>query len=213
MGSTFICHITKFNWLIKNNKISKFGTVYDTHQIFGTVAGELVSFYYSFGLTFTNFVSSGAVLQYMSDEDQKDRLDRIKQYLASTSADRKSQTIDNPLFQHSIQKEPVGVPISSPDSDSDESVSNYSSMAQNRTLKELAVPDVDHQPLCIQHAPLDMNYELMSGLSSFDFIPWIARRGPEQTLKGIPYSVFQYEACCCHGRTDQTPSISFLFEG
>ena len=61
-----------------------------------------MSFYYSFGLTFTNFVSSGAVLQYMSDEDQKDRLDRIKMYLASTSADRKSQTIDNPLFQRSV---------------------------------------------------------------------------------------------------------------
>lgn len=142
MGSTFICRFTKINWLIKKNQNSKFGTVYDTHQIFGAVAGELVSFYYSFGLTFTNFISSGAVLQYMSDEDQNNRLDAIKQYLASTSVDRKSQTIDNPLFQCSTQKEYVGVPIISPDSDSNESVSNYSSMAQNRTLKELAGPNV-----------------------------------------------------------------------
>ena len=100
----------------------------------------------------------------MSDEDQKDRLDKMKQYLVSASANRKSQTVDNPLFQRSIQKEPVGVPNLSPDSDSDESVSHYSSMAQDRTLKELAAPDVDHQPLCIQYAPLDVNFELKSGL-------------------------------------------------
>ena len=100
----------------------------------------------------------------MSDEDQKDRLDKIKQYLVSASAKRKSQTIDNPLFQRSRTEEPVGVPILSPDSDSEESVSSYSSMAQNRTLKELAAPEVDHQPLCIQYAPLDVNFELKSGL-------------------------------------------------
>ena len=88
-----------------------------------------MSFYYSFGLIFTNYISSGAVLQYMSDEDQKDRLDKIKQYLVSASAKRKSQTIDNPLFQRSRTEEPVGVPILSPDSDSEESVSSYSSMA------------------------------------------------------------------------------------
>ena len=94
----------------------------------------------------------------MSDEDQKDRLDKIKQYLVSASAKRKSQTIDNPLFQRSRTEEPVGVPILSPDSDSEESVSSYSSMAQNRTLKELAAPEVDHQPLCIQYAPLDVRF-------------------------------------------------------
>ena len=59
---------------------------------------------------FTNFVSTGAVLQYMSDEDQKERLDKIKQYLVTASANRKTQTIDNPLFQRSIHSEPVGVP-------------------------------------------------------------------------------------------------------
>ena len=76
------------------------------------------------------------------------------------------------------------MPIISPDSDSDESVSNYSSMAQNRTLKELATPDVDHQPLCIQYAPLDVNFELKSGLihllPSFHGLP---REDPNKHLK------------------------------
>ncbi|XP_062086125.1 uncharacterized protein LOC133792231 [Humulus lupulus] len=37
-------------------------------------------------------------------------------------------------------------------------------MAQQRTLKELAVPNLDQQPLCIQYPPLDVNFELKSGL-------------------------------------------------
>ncbi|XP_062100551.1 uncharacterized protein LOC133806469 [Humulus lupulus] len=37
-------------------------------------------------------------------------------------------------------------------------------MALQRTLKELATPDLDQQPLCIQYPPLDVNFELKSGL-------------------------------------------------
>ena len=36
--------------------------------------------------------------------------------------------------------------------------------AQNRTLKELAAPDVTYQPLCIQYPDLDVPFELKSGL-------------------------------------------------
>ena len=100
----------------------------------------------------------------MSDEDTKGRLDAIKEYLATTSAARKSQIINNPLFQLAHRVEPVKVPKLSSESDSDKSTTQYHDMAQNRTLKELAAPDVDHQPLCIQYAPLDVNFELKSGL-------------------------------------------------
>ncbi|XP_062089661.1 uncharacterized protein LOC133796197 [Humulus lupulus] len=48
-------------------------------------------------------------------------------------------------------------------------------MAQQRTLKELAVPNLDQQPLCIQYPPLDVNFELKSGLinllTSFHGLP------------------------------------------
>ena len=34
----------------------------------------------------------------------------------------------------------------------------------DRTLKELAAPDVAYQPLCIQYPDLDVDFELKSGL-------------------------------------------------
>ena len=36
--------------------------------------------------------------------------------------------------------------------------------ANNRTLKELATPDLDQQPLCIQYPNLEVAFELKSGL-------------------------------------------------
>ncbi|XP_062080741.1 uncharacterized protein LOC133785529 [Humulus lupulus] len=37
-------------------------------------------------------------------------------------------------------------------------------MAHERTLKELAAPNLDHQPLCVQYPALDVNFELNSSL-------------------------------------------------
>ena len=37
-------------------------------------------------------------------------------------------------------------------------------VANNRTLKELATPDLDQQPLCIQYPNLKVAFELKSGL-------------------------------------------------
>ena len=37
-------------------------------------------------------------------------------------------------------------------------------VADNRTLKELATPDLDQQPLCIQYPNLEVAFELKSGL-------------------------------------------------
>ncbi|XP_031270531.1 uncharacterized protein LOC116128914 [Pistacia vera] len=47
---------------------------------------------------------------------------------------------------------------SDPDSEIEEE------MAAGRTLKELAAPDFNHQPLCIQYPTLDVAFELKSGL-------------------------------------------------
>ncbi|XP_062119327.1 uncharacterized protein LOC133833085 [Humulus lupulus] len=101
------------------------------------------------------------------EDDTQERLSRLKQYLESSSASRSSRIItDNPLFQRlAPQDNPVKVPLSSDnESDSDDSVRSYKTVAQQRTLKELAAPNLDQQPLCIQYPPLDVNFELKSGL-------------------------------------------------
>ncbi|XP_062088503.1 uncharacterized protein LOC133795067 [Humulus lupulus] len=103
----------------------------------------------------------------MSGEDTQNRLEAIKQYLESSSASRSSRIItNNLLFQRlAPQENPVKVPLPSDnESDSDDSVRSYRTMAQERTLKELAAPNLDQQPLCIQYPPLDVNFELKSGL-------------------------------------------------
>ena len=55
---------------------------------------------------------------------------------------------------------------------------------QNRTLKELAAPDVNYQSLCIQYPDLDADFELKSGL--IHLIPkfhGLAREDPHRHLK------------------------------
>ena len=37
-------------------------------------------------------------------------------------------------------------------------------MDQTKTLKELVVPTLDHQPLCIEDVPLEVAFELKSGM-------------------------------------------------
>ncbi|XP_062080578.1 uncharacterized protein LOC133785345 [Humulus lupulus] len=100
-------------------------------------------------------------------DDTQERLFGHKQYLESSSASRSSRTItDNPLFQRLAPKvNPIKVPLPfDNESDSDDSVRSYRTMAQQRTLKELAVPNLDQQPLCIHYPPLDVNFELKPGL-------------------------------------------------
>ncbi|XP_062114092.1 uncharacterized protein LOC133825120 [Humulus lupulus] len=101
------------------------------------------------------------------EDDTQERLFRLKQYLESSSASHSSRTItDNPHFQRLAQQvNPIKVPLPSDnESDSDNSVRSYRKMAQQRTLKELAAPNLDQQPLCIQYPPLDVNFEQKSGL-------------------------------------------------
>ena len=56
--------------------------------------------------------------------------------------------------------------------------------ANNRTLKELATPDLDEQPLCIQYPNLKVTFELKSGL--IHLLPTFhgfAGENPNKTLR------------------------------
>ena len=56
--------------------------------------------------------------------------------------------------------------------------------ANNRTLKELATPDLDQQPLCIQYPNLEVAFKLKSGL--IHLLPTFhgfAREDPNKHLK------------------------------
>ncbi|XP_062093915.1 uncharacterized protein LOC133799944 [Humulus lupulus] len=114
-----------------------------------------------------NFHLQNGEVYMSSEDDTQEMLFRLRQYLESSSASRSSRTIiDNLLFQRlAPQVNPVKVPLPSDnESDSDDSVRSYRTMAQQRTLKELAALNLDQQPLCIQYPSLDVNFEMKSGL-------------------------------------------------
>ena len=63
--------------------------------------------------------------------------------------------------------------------------------ANNRTLKELATPDLDQQPLCIQYPNLEVAFELKSSL--IHLLPTshgFAGKDPNKHLKEFPCSMF-----------------------
>uniref|UniRef100_A0A803NX59 Uncharacterized protein n=1 Tax=Cannabis sativa TaxID=3483 RepID=A0A803NX59_CANSA len=73
-----------------------------------------------------------------------------------------SKISPNPFFQ---PLGPVKEPLSADHkSDADDSIKSHKTMAQNRTLKELVVPNLGQQPRCIHYPPLDINFELKSNL-------------------------------------------------
>ncbi|RDY13424.1 hypothetical protein CR513_01670, partial [Mucuna pruriens] len=75
----------------------------------------------------------------------------------------------------------------------------------DRTLKELATPDVVYQPWCIQCPPLKpaQSYELKSSL--IHLLP-----KSSQALKGVPRGLFHDEAAGDTGRPHQDENISIL---
>ncbi|RDX72671.1 hypothetical protein CR513_47807, partial [Mucuna pruriens] len=74
----------------------------------------------------------------------------------------------------------------------------------DRTLKELATPDVVYQPWCIQYPQLEpaQSYELKSGL--------IHLRRPPQTFERIPCGLFHNEAARDTRRLHQNEGIPIL---
>ncbi|RDX97362.1 hypothetical protein CR513_19874, partial [Mucuna pruriens] len=74
----------------------------------------------------------------------------------------------------------------------------------DRTLKELATPDVVYQPWCIQYPQLEpaQTYELKSGL--------IHLRRPPQASKGIPCGLLHNEAVGDIGRLHQNEGVPIL---
>ena len=56
--------------------------------------------------------------------------------------------------------------------------------ANNRTLKELATPDLDQQPLCIKYPNLEVTFELKSGfIHLFPTFHGFAGEDPNKHLK------------------------------
>ena len=134
------------------------------------------------------------------EDDTQDRLQKIKDYLEASSASHSFRIItNNPLFQRHYQcvesiKETL---LADNKFYSDDSVRSYRIMAQQRTLKELAAPDLDQQPLCIQYPPLDVNFELKSGLIHlFPSFHGLAGEDPNKHLKEfhIVYSIMKHAA-------------------
>ncbi|RDX89793.1 hypothetical protein CR513_28441, partial [Mucuna pruriens] len=74
----------------------------------------------------------------------------------------------------------------------------------DRTLKELATPDVVYQPWCIQYPQLEpaQTYELKSGL--------IHLRGPPQAFEGIPCGLLHNEAVGDIRGLHQNEGVSIL---
>ncbi|RDX94016.1 hypothetical protein CR513_23652, partial [Mucuna pruriens] len=105
----------------------------------------------------------------------------------------------------------------------------------DRTLKELATPDVVYQPWCIQCPPLEPaqiepghmknNDRTLKELATPDVVyqPWCIqypqlepaqtyelKRGPPQTFEGIPRGLFHNEIVRDTGRLHQNEGISIL---
>ena len=80
----------------------------------------------------------------------------------------------------------------------------------NRTLKELAAPDVTYQPLCIQYPNLDADFELRSGL--IHLLPkyhGLAGEDPHKHLKEFHVACY-HEATRDCGGTHQAKSLSLF---
>ncbi|RDX84415.1 hypothetical protein CR513_34538, partial [Mucuna pruriens] len=79
----------------------------------------------------------------------------------------------------------------------------------NRTLKELAIPEVVYQPWCIQCPPLEpaQSYELKSSLIHLMLSFMVLS---SQALKGVPRDLFHDEAVGDTRRLHQDESVSIL---
>jgi len=66
-------------------------------------------------------------------------------------------------------------------------------VAQQQTLKELAAPNVENQPLCI-NIDNNVNFELKSGFYTFATnFQWSCRRRSSYSSQGIPYGLCWHE--------------------
>ena len=70
---------------------------------------------------------------------------------------------------------------------------NAMAVARQQTLKELAAPNVENQPLCF-NIDSNVNFELKSGfihlLSTFQ---WSCRRRSPYSSQGVPYGLCWHE--------------------
>ena len=98
----------------------------------------------------------------MSEEELGQWLQTIKDYLQTLNLRQSFAAFppSHPIFTQPPEFDLARhTALSSSDSSEQENMA-----ANNRTLKELAAPDLDQQPLCIEYPNLDVAFELKSGM-------------------------------------------------
>ena len=106
----------------------------------------------------------------MSGDKLSQRLQLIRGFVqSSTNQGEASTSIPRPIITHldltqasELKQEAPSTSSSSDSSDHPEQIEMANN--NNRTLKELAAPDLDQQSLCIQYPQLDVAFELKSGM-------------------------------------------------
>ena len=101
----------------------------------------------------------------MSEEELSQRLQTIKDYLQTSNLRQPFAAFPPSPPSHSIFTQPPEFDLARHTALSSSNSSEQEDMAaNNRTLKELAAPDLDQQPLCIEYPNLDVAFELKSGM-------------------------------------------------
>ena len=137
----------------------------------------------------TKFYFSFVVLfKFMSVEELSQRLQRIRGFVQSSNQGEASISTLCPIITHvdltqssELKQEAPATPLSSNSSDHPEQIEIENN---NCTLKDLAAPDLDQQPLCVQYPQLEVAFELKSGM--IHLLPkflGFAREDPNKHLK------------------------------
>ena len=101
----------------------------------------------------------------MSEEKLGQRLQTIKDYLQTSNLNQSFVAFPPSPPSHPIFTQPPEFDLARHTALSSSNSSEQEDMAaNNRTLKELAAPDLDQQPLCIEYPNLDVAFELKSGM-------------------------------------------------
>ena len=106
----------------------------------------------------------------MPEGDIEEQLERVKAYLQPTRHSKSNPTdfpASSSTFQHTLPLKyirAIHVPLSPSDNSSSSNEEEAMALQEQRTLKELAAPALDQQPLCIMYPALNTTFELKSGL-------------------------------------------------
>ena len=121
----------------------------------------------------------------------------------------------NAYYRRPMNKKDLNQAVNTPLSPSESSDdSDHDEMTRIRTLKEMAAPDLELQPLCIQYPQREDAFELKSGmihlLPSFH---GLLGEDPNKHLKEFHVVCTSMKPSGTTGRASQVEGFSFLFEG